>query len=253
MTPLHGTVALVTGASSGIGAATAVTLAAHGATVSLVARRQDRLEELASRIRGDGGTALVREADITDEQQAFDAVHHTVSELGRLDTLINNAGVMLLGPIVDAPVSEWQRMIELNVLGLTYCAHAALPHLLAAAEDGPRHVADMVNVSSVAGRVARAGNGVYSLTKHGIGAFSEALRQEVARRHVRISLMEPGATSTELITHNRAEVIEGLRSQFSNAEPMRAEDIADAITYIVTRPRHVAISEILIRPTEQER
>ena len=218
-----------------------------------MARRKDRLDELAARIRSDGGAALVLEADVTDEQQANDAVRHTVSELGRLDTLVNNAGVMLLGPIVDVPVTEWQRMVELNVLGLLYCAHAALPHLLQAAEDGPRHVADMVNLSSVAGRVARSGNGVYSLTKHGIGAFNEALRQEVTRRHVRVSLMEPGATSTELITHNRAEVIDGLRSQFNTAEPMQAEDIADAITYIVTRPRHVAISELLIRPTEQER
>jgi NADP-dependent 3-hydroxy acid dehydrogenase YdfG len=253
MTKLTGTVALVTGASSGIGEATAVALAAEGASVSLVARRKDRLDELASRIRSDGGTALVLEADVTDELQANDAVQRTVSEFGRLDTLINNAGVMLLGPIVDAPVTEWQRMVELNVLGLMYCAHASLPHLLAAAEEGPRQVADMVNVSSVAGRFARNGNGVYSLTKHGIGAFSEALRQEVTRRHVRVSLMEPGATSTELITHNRAEVIEGLRGTFSNAEPMASEDIADAITYIVTRPRHVAISEMLIRPTEQER
>lgn len=253
MTRLTGTVALVTGASSGIGAATAVVLAAEGAAVSLVARRKDRLDELASRIRSDGGTALVIEADVTGEQHATDAVQHTVSELGRLDTLINNAGVMLLGPIVDAPVTEWQRMIELNVLGLMYCARAALPYLLAAAESGPRQVADMVNVSSVAGRVARNGNGVYSLTKHGIGAFSEALRQEVTRRHVRVSLMEPGATSTELITHNRAEVIAGLQSQFIAAEPMQAHDIADAIAFIVTRPRHVAISEMLIRPTEQER
>ncbi len=253
MTRLTGTVALVTGASSGIGAATAVALAAEGATVSLVARRKDRLEDLASRIRADGGAALVLEADVTDEEQANDAVERTISTLGRLDTLINNAGVMLLGPIVDAPVAEWQQMVELNVLGLLYCAHAALPHLLAAAEEGPRQVADLVNVSSVAGRMARSGNGVYSLTKHGIGAFSESLRQEVTRRHVRVSLMEPGATSTELITHNRAEVLEGLRSQFNTAEPMQSEDIADAITYIVTRPRHVAISEMLIRPTEQER
>jgi NADP-dependent 3-hydroxy acid dehydrogenase YdfG len=253
MTKLAGTVALVTGASSGIGAATAIALAAEGAAVSLVARRKDRLEELASRIRGEGGTALVLEADITHEQQAVDAVARTTSALGRLDTLVNNAGVMLLGSIVDAPVTEWQRMVELNVLGLMYCAHAALPHLLRAAEDGPRQVADMVNVSSVAGRVVRNGSGVYNLTKHGVGAFSESLRQEVTRRHVRISLVEPGATSTELITHNRAEVIAELRGQFNAAEPMQAEDIADAIAYIITRPRHVAISEILIRPTEQER
>jgi NADP-dependent 3-hydroxy acid dehydrogenase YdfG len=252
-TPLAGTVALVTGASSGIGAATAAALAAQGATVSLVARRKERLEEVATRIRAEGGSALVLEADINQQEQALDAIERTVAELGRLDTLINNAGVMLLGPIVDAPVTEWQEMVGINVLGLLYCTHAALPHLLRAAEDAPRQVADIVNLSSVAGRVARTGNGVYSLTKFGVGAFSESLRQEVTRRHVRVSLMEPGATSTELITHNRAEVIEGLRGQFANAEPMQAEDIADAITFIVTRPRHVAVSEILIRPTEQER
>jgi NADP-dependent 3-hydroxy acid dehydrogenase YdfG len=252
-TPLAGTVALVTGASSGIGAATAVALAAEGATVSLVARRKERLDELATRIRGEGGSALVLEADVTQEEQAVDAIARTVAELGRLDTLINNAGVMLLGPIVDAPVTEWQQMVATNVLGLLYCTHAALPHLLVAAEEAPRQVADIVNLSSVAGRVARSGNGVYSLTKFGVGAFSESLRQEVTRRHVRVSLMEPGATTTELIAHNRAEVIEGLLGQFSNAEPMAAEDIADAITFIVTRPRHVAVSEILIRPAEQER
>jgi NADP-dependent 3-hydroxy acid dehydrogenase YdfG len=252
-TALAGTVAVVTGASSGIGAATAVALAAEGATVSLVARRKERLEELATRIRDNGGTALVLEADISHEDEAIGAIERTVAELGRLDTLINNAGVMLLGPIVDAPIAEWQQMVGINVLGLLYSTHAALPHLLRAAEEGPRQVADIVNLSSVAGRVARSGNGVYSLTKFGVGAFSESLRQEVTRRHVRVNLMEPGATSTELITHNRAEVIDGLRGQFANAEPMRAEDIADAIAFVVTRPRHVAVSEVLIRPTEQER
>ena len=142
-------------------------------------------------------------------------------------------------------------MVELNVLGLLYCAHAAMPHLLRAAEDGPRQVADMVNISSVAGRAARNGNGVYSLTKFGVGAFSESLRQEVAKRYVRVSLVEPGATATELATHNRPEVLESIRGQFG--QRMEASDIADAITYIVTRPRHVAVNEILIRPTEQER
>ena len=135
------------------------------------------------------------ESDITSEQQATDAVERTVAELGRLDTLINNAGVMLLGPAAGAPLSEWQRMVELNVLGLLYCAHAATPHLLRAAESDPRRVADMVNISSVAGRAARNGNGVYSLTKFGVGAFSESLRQEFARRYVRVSLVEPGATA----------------------------------------------------------
>ena len=174
-----------------------------------------------------------------------------MAELGRLDTLVNNAGVMLLGPVVGAPLSDWQRMVELNVLGLLYCAHAALPHLLNASAEGPRQVADMVNISSVAGRAARNGNGVYSLTKYGIGAFSESLRQEVASRYVRVSLVEPGATATELASHNRPEVLESIRNQFG--QRMEAADIADAITYIVTRPRHVTINEMLIRPTEQER
>jgi NADP-dependent 3-hydroxy acid dehydrogenase YdfG len=248
---LDGTVALVTGASSGIGAATAAALAAQGGAVALAARRADRLEEVAADVTGQGGTALVLECDITDEQQAAGAVERTVAELGRLDTLINNAGVMLLGPVTGAPLPEWQQMVQLNVLGLLYCADAALPHLLRAAGGGPRQVADMVNISSVAGRVARNGNGVYSLTKHGVGAFSESLRQEVARRYVRVSLVEPGATATELASHNRPEVLQSIRSQIG--QTMQAADIADAITYIVTRPRHIAVNEMLIRPTEQER
>jgi NADP-dependent 3-hydroxy acid dehydrogenase YdfG len=248
---LKGTVALVTGASSGIGAATASVLAARGAAVALAARRKDRLDALAADIRKQGGTALVLECDVTDQEQAADAVTRAVAELGRLDTLINNAGVMLLGPVAGAPLSEWQRMVDLNVLGLLYCAHAALPHLLQAAQDAPRQVADMVNISSVAGRAARNGNGVYSLTKFGIGAFSESLRQELAGRYVRVSLVEPGATATELASHNRPEILESIRSQFG--QRMQAEDIADAIGYIVTRARHVAVNEMLIRPTEQVR
>jgi NADP-dependent 3-hydroxy acid dehydrogenase YdfG len=242
---------LVTGASSGIGAATAAALAARGAAVALAARRRDRLEAVAADIRERGGTVLVLESDITVERQAVDAVERTVGDLGRLDTLVNNAGVMLLGPAVDAPLSEWQQMVELNVLGLLYCAHAALPYLVRAAAEGPRQVADMVNISSVAGRVARTGSGVYNLTKHGVGAFSESLREELAKRYVRVSLVEPGATATELAGHNRPEVLERIRSQFG--QTMDAQDIADAITYIITRPRHVAVNEILIRPTEQER
>ena len=249
---LKGTVALVTGASSGIGAASAIALASQGATLALAARRKDRLEAIAADVRDKGGTVLVIETDITDERQATAAVETTVAEFGRLDILINNAGVMLLGPVIDAPLTEWQRMVDINVLGLLYCAHAALPHLLRAAEDGPRGVADMVNISSVAGRVARSGRGVYNLTKHGIGAFSEALRQEVTRQHVRVSLVEPGATSTELAGHNRPEVLETMRGQVVDMQPMQPEDVADAIAYIVTRPRHVAVNEILVRPTEQE-
>jgi NADP-dependent 3-hydroxy acid dehydrogenase YdfG len=248
---LEGTVALVTGASSGIGAASAAQLAAEGAAVALAARRRDRLEDLAARIRGSGGTALVVECDISDQEQAASAVERTAVQLGRLDTLINNAGVMLLGQADRAPLAEWQKMVELNVLGLLYCSHAALPHLLRAASDGPRQVADMVNISSVAGRFARNANGVYALTKFGIGAFSESLRQELAGQYIRVSLVEPGATDTELFSHNRPEVLDNLRDQFGQS--MDAADVADAICYIVTRPRHVAVNEMLIRPTEQQR
>ena len=248
---LEGTVALVTGASSGIGAATAAALAAQGAAVALAARRRERLEELAAEISRRDGTVLVLECDVTDQKQAAAAVERTVTELGRLDTLVNNAGVMLLGPAAGAPLAEWQQMVDLNVLGLLYCAHAALPHLLRAAADGPRQVADMVNISSVAGRFARNGNGVYALTKFGVGAFSESLRQELAGQYVRVSLVEPGATATELAGHNRPEVLQSIRNQFG--QRMEATDIADAISYIVTRPRHVAVNELLIRPTEQQR
>jgi NADP-dependent 3-hydroxy acid dehydrogenase YdfG len=249
---LEGTVALVTGASSGIGEATAVTLADEGAKVALVARRRDRLEALSGRLGG-APNALVIEADITERDQAQGAVNTAVAELGRLDTLVNNAGVMLLGPIVGAPVEEWERMVHLNLLGLLYCTHAALPHLLTAAEGDPRSVADVVNVSSVAGRVARLNSGVYNATKHGVGAFSESLRQEVTARHVRVTLVEPGATATELAFHNRPEILEGMAQTFGGIEILHAEDIAEAIRYAVTQPRRVAVNEVLVRPTEQER
>ncbi len=159
---------------------------------------------------------------------------------------------MLLGPAEHAPVEEWQRMVELDVLGLMYCTSAAVPHLLAAAQDGPRQVADMVDVSSGAGRVARAGSGVHNATEFGVGAFSESLRQELTRRHVRVSLLEPGAVATELAGHDRPEVLEGLRTRFAGMERLQADDIADAVTCVVTRPRHVSINELLVRPTEQE-
>jgi NADP-dependent 3-hydroxy acid dehydrogenase YdfG len=250
---LEGTVALITGASSGIGEATAIALAERGAAVALVARRRERLEQLAGRLQDSGGHSLVIEADVGSEEPARGAVEQTVSELGRLDTLINNAGVMLLGPIENAPLEEWERMLAVNVAGLLYCSHAALPHLLRAAEDSPRRVADLVNISSVAGRIARAGSGVYNLTKHGVGAFSESLRQEVTQRHVRVSLVEPGAVDTELSSHNRPEIREQISQTLGDAERLHAQDIADAIAYIVTRPRHVAVNELLIRPTEQQR
>ena len=248
---LDGTVAIVTGASSGIGEATARLLASHGATVVAAARRKDRLDALVAGIEAEGGAAMAVECDVTDQAQAAGLIATTVERHGRLDTLINNAGVMLLGPIVDAPVEEWEQMVEVNLLGLLYTAHAALPHLLRAAESDPRRVADLVNISSVAGRQARQGSAVYNATKHGVGAFSEALRQEMTRSHVRVSLVEPGAVATELQSHNRPEIKAEIEQRFEDMDILQAEDIADAIAYVVTRPRHVAVNEILVRPTEQ--
>ncbi len=249
---LDGTVALVTGASSGIGTATAEALAALGATVALAARRTERISELAGKIRAGGGNALAITADVTSEPEARAAVERTVTEFGRLDTLVNNAGVMLLGPAVGAPLDEWHNMVDLNLSGLLYCTHAALPHLLEAAASDPRYVADLVNVSSVAGRVARNGSAVYNATKHAVGAFSEALRQEVTRRHLRVSVIEPGAVDTELVSHNRPQIQQSHRERFAQTQKMEAADIAETITFVISRPRHMSINEVLVRPTEQD-
>ncbi|MFE2517881.1 SDR family NAD(P)-dependent oxidoreductase [Streptomyces mirabilis] len=249
---LTGTVALVTGASSGIGAATARRLAEDGASVALVARRKGRLDDLAAEIEKAGGTALVVEADITDRTQAEAAVQQAVEHFGRLDTLVNNAGLMLLGPIVGADVDEWERMLAVNVQGLLHTTHAALPHLLKAADDGPRKVADIVNISSIAGRVAWNGYGVYNLTKFGVNGFTESLRQEVTQRHVRVGVLEPGGVDTELGSHNKPKIQGAMITPFyEQTEVLAPEDIADGVAYMVTRPRHASIGELWIMPTDQ--
>ena len=248
---LEGAVALVTGASSGIGEATAKALATEGAAVSLVARRRDRLEALAEGIEGNGGRALVVEADVTDREVAFDAVARTVSEFDRLDIVVNNAGLMLLGPMAEAPTEEWDRMIDLNLKGLLYVTQAAIPHLKSAAADSPRAAADLVNISSIAGRKVRAGMGVYNLTKHGVGAVSEALRQELTSEGIRTTVIEPGIVATELTDHIRDELREGVKAAISQIEPLQSEDIADAILWAVTRPGDVSVNEVLIQPTAQ--
>jgi NADP-dependent 3-hydroxy acid dehydrogenase YdfG len=249
--PLTGTVALVTGASSGIGAATVRRLALEGAAVSLVARRQDRLDELAEAIRQAGGTAHVLVADVTDPRAATSVVQQTVDRFGRLDTLVNNAGVMLLGPALRTTTEEWDRMLALNVTALLHVTHAALPHLVAAAETSPRRVADIVNVSSTAGRTARPGSSVYNLTKFGLNGFSESLRQEMLSRHVRVAVVEPGTVDTELVDHVRDDIREAAREQVAAIEPLRPADIADSIAYIVTRDRRVAVNEMLVRAGDQ--
>jgi NADP-dependent 3-hydroxy acid dehydrogenase YdfG len=250
-TPLADTAALVTGASSGIGEATARQLAAEGAAVALVARRRDRLEEVADTITERGGTALVVEADLTDAGQASDAVSRAADKLGRLDIVVNNAGLLYPGPIAEAPAGEWERMIAINVNGVLNVIRAALPHLVEAATRPPRHVADLVNISSTGGRVARPGTGVYSLTKFGVNALSESLRQEQLANRVRVSVVEPGTVDTELASHTREELREGIAQVTQNIELLRPDDIAEAVTYIVTRDRRVAVNEILIRAGDQ--
>jgi NADP-dependent 3-hydroxy acid dehydrogenase YdfG len=251
-TELVGTAALVTGASSGIGAATARRLATHGASVALVARRRDRLQALAAEIENEVGSTLVVEADISDRAQAEAAVQQTVQHFGRLDTLVNNAGLMLLGPVVGADADDWDRMIAVNIQGLLYTTRAALPHLLQAAEAEPRRVADIVNISSIAGRVAWNGYGVYNLTKFGINGFTESLRQEITQQHVRVGVLEPGGVDTELASHNTHEVRTTMTDPFyQQTEVLAPEDIADGVAYMVTRPRHTAISELWIMPTDQ--
>lgn len=248
---LEGTVALVTGSSSGIGHVTARALASQGATVVLVARRQDRLETLASQIKADGGMAFAIAADITNRSEAEAAVEKVIDRFGRLDILVNNAGLMLLGPVVGADVEDWERMIAINQNGLLYMTHAALPHLLAAADQGPRRVADIVNISSIAGRVAWANYGVYNMTKFGVNGFTESLRQEVTKKHVRVGVLEPGGVATELGSHNSGNMRESIDAFYESTEVLQPEDIADGVVYIVTRPRHASISELWVMPTDQ--
>ncbi len=248
---LDGAVALVTGASSGIGAATARRLAIEGAAVALVARRRDRLDQVADDIASAGGHAVAVEADITEADRAYDAVQSTLDRLGRLDILVNNAGVMLLDTALHTTVEEWDRMISLNVAALLHITHAAVPYLIDAAVTSPRQVADLVNVSSTAGRVARPGSSVYNLTKFGLNGFAESLRQELLSEHVRVSVVEPGTVDTELVNHLGDAVREAARRQVGGIEALRAEDIADAIGYIVTRERRVAVNEILVRAGDQ--
>jgi NADP-dependent 3-hydroxy acid dehydrogenase YdfG len=207
---LTGQVAAITGASSGIGEATAVALAGAGAAVSLAARRTDRIKELARRIEDDGGRALA---------------------------------------IETADTSEWRQMVEVNLLGLLYCTHTALPIM---GEQGSGHI---VNISSVAGRFATLGSAVYNLTKFGVNAFSEALRQELAAANVKVTVIEPGFVSTELQAHNThpmvVEAIERMRNEIG--QPLEADDIAQAILYAVAAPDRVAVNEVLVRPAGQRR
>ncbi|MFD8542843.1 SDR family oxidoreductase [Streptomyces sp. NPDC059649] len=248
--PLAGAVALVTGASSGIGAATARALARAGASVALVARRRARLTELTAALDALGGSpSLAVAADLTDPAQPQRTVDEAVARFGRLDVLVNNAGYGARNPVETSDPEDWDRMVDLNLRAVLRMSHAALPHLLRAAADGPRGVADLVTVSSVAGRVPRKDNSVYSATKHAVCSFSEALRQEVTGRGVRVGLVEPGLTTTEMTLDGQAAAAHGVPQE----SWLRAEDIARSLTFMITQPAHVAINEITVRPTAQER
>jgi NADP-dependent 3-hydroxy acid dehydrogenase YdfG len=246
---LEGRVAAITGASSGIGEATALALAAEGAVVALGARRKDRIDELARRIESDGGRALAVEVDISDEPQARGFVQSAADELGGVHLLVNNAGVMLLGSVEGANTEDWRRMVGVNVLGLLYCTHAVLPVMR---EGGGGHI---VNVSSVAGRHASFGAAVYNFTKFGVTGFSEALRQEALHSNVRVTCVEPGFVDTELQGHSEDPLVRQATDRMREeiGEVLTAEDIARAIAFAVTQPERVALNEVLIRPTGQRR
>jgi NADP-dependent 3-hydroxy acid dehydrogenase YdfG len=246
MPALDGKVAAITGASSGIGEATAVALAEAGAKVSLGARRADRLDAVCKQI---GDSALAIETDISDEAQARRFIQQTKEELGSVDILVNNAGVMLLGLLLMQEGDDWRRMIEVNQLGLIYCSHEALKIM---SEQGGGHI---VNVSSVAGRHAYLGSAVYNMTKWGVTGFSEALRQEGVHVNVRVTCVEPGFVDTELQGHNTNPMVVKAtdKAREDIGKVLEAEDIANAIRYVVSQPEHVAINEVLVRPTKQSR
>ncbi|MEJ2870973.1 SDR family oxidoreductase [Actinomycetospora sp. OC33-EN08] len=245
---LDGTTAVVTGASSGIGNATARALAAEGARVALFARRRDKLEDLAREL---GENAEVHEVDVTDADAVRDAIDTVARDRGGIDVLVNNAGYGTMDPAAEADLSEWRTMVDVNLNGVLATTHAAVSHLTEAAS-GPRGIADVVTVSSVAGRtVTGPGSNVYAATKHAVNAFSEALRQELAPQHVRVGLVEPGLVDTELTNTGRQNAPDA--SSASEMGVLEADDIADAIVYIVTRPPRTAINEVLVRPVEQTR
>ena len=248
---LAGTVALVSGASSGIGAATARALASYGAAVALLARRAERLSALKSEIEAAGGRASVTQADVTDAEQVAAAVRRTVDEWGRLDTLVNNAGLLRVGEAADAPLKDWDDLVSVNVNGVLYLTRAALPHLISAAADSPRGVADIVMISSTGGRVARPGTAVYSLTKFGVNAFSEGIRQELIGKRVRVGIVEPGTVQTEITESLPPEAQKAQSERTAGMVKLQPEDISDAVVYMVTRDRRVAVNEMLVRSAEQ--
>ena len=245
---LNGCVAVVTGASSGIGEAIAVDLAKQGATVVATARRKDRLDAVASTSANIHAVAC----DVADAASVKTMVEEVVARFGRIDILVNNAGIGLTGYATQITLEEWKEMVDVNVMGVLNCTHVALNHLIAAAK-GPRGVADIVNISSVAGRKALPGSSVYAATKFAVNAFSDGLRQELASKHVRVSIVAPGMTESEMIEKIRPDLLAKIRASLEAMPSMTAAEVAETVTFCVTRPAGVAVSYLLVRPTEQER
>ncbi len=242
---LDGKVAVVTGASSGIGEATAEALAAEGAIVVIAARREERLQDLQQRIESNGTRAMVVQCDVADEEQAHGLIRQAKDEFGQVDILVNNAGVMLLSKIEKSLSGEWRQMFDVNVLGLLYTTDATIKVMK---EQGSGHI---VNISSVAGRRSNPMTGVYSGTKYAVNAVSEALRGELVEDGIRVTIVEPGAVATELPQHISDEEAQEQVSGITSIETLQAEDIANAVAYAVVQPQRVNVNEILIMPTEQ--
>jgi len=241
-------VAIITGASSGIGYATALALSKAGAKVAIGARRIDRLEELAKKISADGGEVFYQKLDVTQRSECENFAKAVLDKWGSIDILVNNAGLMPLSLFKSLKVDEWDRMIDVNIKGVLYCTGSVILHMK---EKKSGHI---VNLSSVAGRTVFPTGTVYCATKHAITAFSEGLRQEFsARSNIRVTCIEPGVVSTELTDTITDESLQGFIENAKKMEALHAEDIANAILYAVESPSHVNVNEVLIRPTTQER
>jgi NADP-dependent 3-hydroxy acid dehydrogenase YdfG len=241
---LAGKVALVTGASSGIGAAAAVALAAAGATVALSARRKDRLGELVAQIEAAGGKALALPGDMTVEADALAAVEDTVKALGRIDILINSAGIMQAGGIEGADLDEYRKVIDINLMATVYTCKAAIPHMLA------QGVGDIINISSLAGRKGGPETNAYSASKHAVNAMTNGMRQELGDRNIRVSFLMPGATETEVAQSISNPVWrDAIHKHVTKDGAVKASEIADTLVFMLAMPRNVNISEISVRPT----
>lgn len=245
---LKNKVAIITGASSGIGYATSLTLSKAGIRVAVGARRTERLQELEKQIIKNNGEILVQKTDVTRKSDCDSLVNTIVEKWGKVDILINNAGLMPLSYFKNGKVEEWEQMIDVNIKGVLYCTSAVVPYML---EKKSGHI---INISSVAGRIVFAGGSVYCATKHAIAALSEGLRKELSPTYnIRVTCIEPGAVETELLESITDESMTGFIQATKNMETLRSEDIANAILYAVRAPGHVNVNEILIRPTAQER